>query len=180
MIKKFIGLFILSLLILSCNSQRRIITETEYIHDTVHIEKVVTEIQFKDKVVKITEPTITTQFLPCPDDVNFVPIDLSTKQNNNTTTAIFDPTKKGWIISSYCDSIVNIYEKEFYLKDTKIDSLMKTQRIVNTDSKETIIKKNFFQNLISDIYLILLIFVTILWIFGVTPKYILKMVVRNR
>jgi len=155
----------------SCNA-RKVVKQKEYIHDTIRVEVVRDSIIEKEKEVIVTKPIKTEVFIPCPEDTE-IGSSGEISSGNNTAQWQFDEMKNGYKITFECDSAVNELNREIIRLKNENKSIRTTIQGSELETNE--VKNNFWQGVLSNLWKILFFITAGLWLFGITPKFIFKL-----
>lgn len=154
------------------------VKEKEYITDSIAYEKTVTDTVFREREVREIQEIEGNTFLPCPKDSTETGGFGTLKSGENYYKWRFDRNQNGYLIELYLaktkeerDSTHHkqeIKEKEVEKKETIKEK--ETEKQINTEK----INLNFWQKLWTNIYKFLFLIVLILWILGITPRYLIN------
>lgn len=172
LLKIIICALFLSFIATSCKTTEYIYEE-KTIYDTIQIEKTITDTIIQEKEIDKIRDIKTKVFLPCPKGG-----DKGGKGRNesgdNYTEWEYDEDKGGYNVELYCAEQIN-------QKDSIIRKLTKEIGTYKSSSKETISEKekvteksSWWQSLFKNVWKVLFFTVLLLWLFGITPKWILK------
>lgn len=168
-----IFIFISILILFASCKTTEYIYEEKTIYDTIQIEKTITDTIIQEKEIEKIRDIKTKVFLPCPPDG-----DKGGKGRNesgdNYTEWEYDEDKGGYNVELYCAEQIN-------QKDSIIRRLTKEIDTYKSHTKETISEKekvteksSWWQSFFKNIWKVLFFTVLLLWLFGITPKFILK------
>ena len=155
-------------IIASCKTTEYVVKE-KTIYDTIQVEKTITDTIIQEKEIEKIRDIKTKVFLPCPDDDEKGGSGRN-ESGENYAEWEYDDEKGGYNIELYCAEQINSkdslirklrYELETYKS--------KTEESFN-EKEKTIVKKSFFKNIWRVLFFILLS----LWVLGLTPKRLLK------
>lgn len=165
-------IIILALIFFSSCKTTEYITKVETKVDTVRIEKSIIDTVFHERKIEITKPIHTKVFLPCDETKG----SGGSKSGDSSANWTYDAEKGGYNVELYCAEQIN-----------RLDSINRVLTIENnaykssistTDSKKETVKENtsFWAKIMKEIWKVLFFVILVLWLFGITPKYILKKV----
>jgi len=138
----------------------------------------------KDSVVYIYKKKVDTLRLteirevqtPIYNEVS-IPCDSSYFSNSFSSEKIKYIVKKekGQVVFKFISDTVNNVSKEVYRNVvSERDSLLEVKKSDTHTIKDTkVVHQTFWQKLKSNFYLLLLLIVSILWLFGITPRFII-------
>ena len=157
--KKLITIFLIIFLTFSCTT-RKVEKENEKI---VYVDKIKRDSIFINKEVLKTD-TLYNEILVDCDSTSF-------SQNfGDSKSNIKIVKEKGKVLIKYVKTpSETVYEKIYVEKEEKKDSVV-------LDKSTKVIKENkttFLENVMNNIYKIGFFVTFILWIFGITPKFII-------
>lgn len=154
------------------------VKEKEYITDSIAYEKTVTDTVYWEREVKESQEIEGNTFLPCPSDSTETGGFGEFKSGNNYYKWKYNSKFHGYDIEFFLaksrevkDSIhEKREEKEKDVQYVEVIKEVEVEKQIHTEK----ITLNFWQKLWGNIYKFLFIVVLILWILGVTPRFILK------
>ncbi|MFA7448741.1 MAG: hypothetical protein WCY77_09915 [Weeksellaceae bacterium] len=125
----------------------------------------------------MTKEVKSNVFLPCPDK-DQKGISGENKSGDNHAKWEYDEEKGGYNVELYCAEQIN-----------RLDSINRVLTIENnayksslstTDSKKETVKDDtsLWTKIMKEIWKVLFFIVLVLWLFGITPMFILKKVLR--
>lgn len=158
--KKLIIMFLIVFLTFSCTT-RKVEKENEKI---VYVDKVKKDSIFINKEIIKTD-TIFNEILVDCDSTSF-------SQNfGDSNSNIKIVKEKGKVLIKYVKSPTEtVYEKIYVEKEIKKDSVFSEKNIkVIKENKTT-----FLDNVLNNIYKIAFFVLLVLWILGITPKFIIS------
>lgn len=168
-------IILLALIFLSSCKTTEYITKIETKIDTVKIEKTIVDTVFHEKKIEVTKEVKANVFLPCPDD-DKKGISGESKSGDNHAKWEYDSERKGYNVELYCAEQINRLDsinRRLTIENNAYKSSMST-----TDSKKETVKENtsFWAKVMKEIWKVLFFVILALWLFGITPKFILKKV----
>ena len=173
--KTLLKFIICTLFFSSCKTTEYVYKEKK-IYDTIQIEKTVTDTIIQEKEVEKIREIKSNVFLPCPKEGEKGNSGKN-QSGDNYSSWQYDEEKGGYNIELYCAEQVN-------KKDSIIRKLTKEIDVYKSHTKETISetekvteKSKWWQSLFKNIWKALFFTVLLLWLFGITPKWILKKLV---
>jgi len=171
-------IFIL-LFLTSCKVTEYVVEkEIEYVTDSIAYEKTVTDTVYWEREVKESQEIEGNTFLPCPKDSTESGGYGSFKSGENYYKWIFDKNMNGYFIEMYLTKTKSVKDSIHEKKEIKEKEVEKKETIKEKEVEKQIhtekITLNFWQKLWTNIYKFLFIIVLILWILGITPRFILK------
>ena len=156
----------------SCKTIEYVVKE-KTIYDTIKIEKTVTDTIIQEKVIEKTKEIKSNVFLPCPPEGEKGSFGRN-QSGDNYTEWKYDDEKGGYNIELYCAEQIN-------KKDSIIRKLTKEIDAYKSSSKETISEKekvtdkySWWDEFFKNVWKALFFTVLLLWLFGITPKWVLK------
>lgn len=152
--------------------------EIEYVTELKEVEKTVTDTVYWEREVKESQEIEGNTFLPCPKDSTERGGYGSFKSGENYYKWKFDKNMNGYFIEMYLAKTKSVKDSIHEKKEIKEKEVEKKETIKEKETEKQIhtekLSLNFWQKLWTNIYKFLFIIVLILWIFGVTPRFILK------
>lgn len=154
------------------------VKEKEYITDSIAYEKTVTDTVFREREVREIQEIEGNTFLPCPKDSTESGGYGSFKSGENYYKWKFDKNMNGYFIEMYLAKTKSVKDSIHEKKETK-EVEKEINETIKEKEKETKVEReklslNFWQKLWTNIYKFLFYVVLILWILGITPRFILK------
>lgn len=152
--------------------------EIEYITEYEEVEKTVTDTVFIQREVKESQEIDANTFLLCPKDSTETVGFGEFKSGDNYYKWKFDQNLNGYLIEMYLAKTKSVKDSVSQKKEVKESIKEKKETVKEKETDKQIhtekITLNFWQKLWTNIYKFLFIIVLILWILGVTPRFILK------
>lgn len=171
----------ISILILfaSCKVTEYVVKkEIEYVTDSIAYEKTITDTVFIQREVRESQEIEGNNFLPCPKDSTETGGFGTLKSGENYYKWRFDRNQNGYLIEMYLAKTKSVKDSVSQKKEVKESIKEKKETVKEKETEKQIhtekITLNFWQKLWTNIYKFLFIIVLILWILGVTPRFILK------
>ena len=158
--KKLITIFLIIFLTFSCTT-RKVEKENEKI---VYVDKIKRDSIFINKEIIKTD-TIFNEILVDCDSTSF------SQKFGDSSSNIKIVKEKGKVLIKYVKSPSETkYEKIYIEKEIKKDSVFSEKNIkIVKESKTT-----FLENIMNNIYKIGFFVILVLWILGITPKFIIS------
>lgn len=159
--------------IFSCKTTEYI-TKVEKQTDTIEVEKIIIDSTSHKSTKEITKPTKSDLFLPCPETENESGSSGKNESGENYAKWQYDKEKGGYNVELYCAEQISIFDS-INKKLSIENSLLKIHSSIKISEKATIKENsNWWQSVLKNIWKVLFFTVLLLWIFGITPKFILK------
>lgn len=166
-----------TLLLANCKTTEYI-TKVETKVDTVKIERLTVDTLFIERKTVLTKEVKSNVFLPCPDDDAKPSSEGRNQSGDNYTDWRWDEEKGGYNVELYCAQQIN-----------RLDSINQILTIENRDYKSSMsisefekltIEENLslWAKIMKGIWKVLFFVILVLWLFGITPRFILKKVLR--
>jgi hypothetical protein len=165
-----IGIFVYCLF--SCKTTQTI-TKIEKQFDTIRIEKTLTDTVFQEKTIEKTREIKSNVFLPCPKEGEKGSKGES-KSGDNHSKWEYDKEQGGYNIELYCAEQINQKDSIIKKLTIEIDTYKSKVSEKETDTKIITEKSHWWQSFLKNIWKVLFFTVAILWVFGITPKFIIK------
>jgi|GEM_PF-3671806 len=154
------------------------VKEKEYITDSIAYEKTVTDTVFIQREVKESQEIDANTFLPCPKDSTEVGGFGTFKSGDNYYKWKYNSKFHGYDIEFFLAKSREVKDSIHEKKEEKEKDVQYVEVIKEVEVEKQIhtekITLNFWQKLWGNIYKFLFLVVLVLWIFGITPKFILK------
>src|SRR5690606_15625972 len=173
LLKIIIRALFLSFVATSCKTTEYV-TKIEKVHDTIHIEKTVTDTIIQEKEIEKIREIKSNVFLPCPKDGEKGSSGRN-ESGDNYADWQYDEDKGGYNVELYCAEQIN--KKDSIIRKLKEElKFLVIKKIENKEYKEKEVtqKTYWWQRLAKEIWKVLFFTVLLLWLFGITPKWILK------
>ena len=165
---KKINIFLTCLILASCNTSKKVVEEKQIKDSIVYVDRVRIDTIKIENVKTVTLPTYNTIEIPCDSS--------SQKQSYTTGGTTYKIIKeKGKV------RVVFVQKKDSCMSSHGYKSVLKSkdslQKVVEryTQTKE-VVKQSFWGMLKANLYMILFFIILVLWILGITPMFIFKLI----
>ncbi len=154
-------------ILIGCKTSKKI-TDSQVKKDSiVYVNKYKTDTIRTEKIVRVTEPVYTEVKIPC-DSLKY----SSSFDNGKVRYKIIKEKGEVKVIFQK-ESLTNTYKSEYEKTTQKYDSISKVLKDIKNSSKE-VVTQTFWQKLVSNLWFALFVLFFILWLFGVTPKFLIS------
>lgn len=160
---------LIGLLLFSCKTSKKVTEKIVTKDSLVYVEKVRVDTVKIVETKTITEPIYNEIEIPC-DSLDY----YQKIANGKVQFKVVKEKGKVKIIYKQ-DSLVDKYKLLYFKSINKLDSISKIKNISVSTQKE-VIQKTFWQSLLENIWKILFFIILVLWILGITPRFIISKV----
>lgn len=164
---------IICVLFLSSCKTTEYVTKIEKVHDTIHIEKTVTDTIIQEKEVEKIREIKSNVFLPCPKDGDKGSSGRN-ESGENYTEWQYDEDKGGYNIELYCAEQINQKDSIIQKLTKEIDTYKSKSKETISDKEKVTEKSSWWNEFFKNVWKVLFFIILMLWLFGITPKWILK------
>lgn len=179
-----LSISVILFLIHSCKTTEYITrVETEYItvRDTVRIESEVIEKETQKTEKEITRETKSDLFLPCPESDEKGSEGMNSSGDNYSKWK-YNEERGGYDVELYCAAQISVKDSINYSLEMKLKEYRSRESEREKESIENVktVKENsgLWAKIMKGIWKVLFFVILVLWLFGITPKFIFKKLIR--
>ena len=173
--KTLLKIIICVLFLSSCKTTEYVYKEKK-IYDTIQIEKTITDTIVQEKQIDKIREIKSNVFLPCPKDGEKGSSGRNDSGDNYTKWE-YDDEKGGYNVELYCSEQINKKDSIIRKLKEEVDSYKSHTKETISEKEKVTQKTDWWQSLFKNVWKVLFFTVLLLWLFGITPKWILKKLV---